>query len=228
MDIKVERIAEGPSEHSVPASRPSTATTSARQVLPAKVMLNKPNKPVPGTKDQYIWSKLGVTCHMEPALIYWLIAAMLIIMGYDLAAFIPIILCVGDGLQHEQWLIGTISPFIKVVITRDFWVLAISTLLILLGNCASGLWLLFFGTLSPEPHLDQYWVTAELRSKTGGLHGRVFVAAAAVMLLVQEWTWAAGLLVAYGVLTLPLPPGWNLGLTAQPPVGKWSKYKILL
>lgn len=150
---------------------------------------------------------------MEPALIYWLISTVLIVKGYDLAAFIPIILCIDNGLVREYWLVAAIKPFIEVVITRDFWVLTISTLLILLGHSTSGLWLLFFCTFLPSgplARLDQYWVMAGVCSTTRGLCGQVFVAAAAVTLLIQGWTWAAGALVSYGVLRWPVAPGWEV------------------
>lgn len=102
----------GPNDRFTPASRPSTPATSAKYTLPATPILNEPNKPIPTNKDQSIWSKFSLYAHIEPALIYWLIATVLILMGYDLAAFIPIILCIGDGLECELWVVGAINPFI--------------------------------------------------------------------------------------------------------------------
>lgn len=51
----------------------------------------------------------------------------------------------------------------------------------------------FFNKLGPR--FNHYWVVAEIGLKPWGLCGRVFVAAAAVILLIDGWTWTPGIMV---------------------------------
>lgn len=56
---------------------------------------------------------------------------------------------------------------------------------------------MFFGTFfnGLGQHFDHYWVVVEIGLKAWGLYVRVFVAAAAVILLIDGWTWTAGIMV---------------------------------
>lgn len=128
-------------------------------------------------------------------MVYWMVAALLIIRGYTIAAFVSILLCVDLNRLSDHWLTHLDPEGHCSLIQRELCVLFISIFLSFLGHEASAVVLFFLGTRQESFRLE--WMIVGDQVATSGCF---LIAWAAITLMIKGQTRLASGLIFCVVL----------------------------
>lgn len=106
---------------------------------------------------------------MEPEMFHWLMAALLITWGQQIAAFILVILCVDLDRLNDNWLAHMSPAGRSILIRRELCVLFISALLIPLRHEKSAVALFLLGTHPEGLHMMRLAIGYQIATYHGFL-----------------------------------------------------------